>query len=45
MTDIYYGRIQHPWSMDIENWEQIAEEETIRSQEYKNNLQQHMMMS
>ena len=21
MTDIYYGRINHPWSIEIENWQ------------------------
>ena len=40
MTDIYYGRVKHPWAMDIENWE-VETEEAKRVQEYKASLQKH----
>ena len=44
MTDIYYGRVQHPWAMNIENWE-IHSAEAEKVNEYKNSLLKHFQHS
>ena len=44
MTDIYYGRVQHPWAMNIENWE-IDSAEVEKVNEYKNSLLKHFQHS
>ena len=27
LTDIYYGKVDHPWGINIENWKLEAEEQ------------------
>jgi len=34
MSDIYYGRVSHPWSTHLEDWS-IDINEHLRLQEYK----------
>ena len=37
LTDIYYGKVAHPWAINIENW-QLEAEEQQRIDEYKQSL-------
>ena len=37
LTDIYYGKVDHPWAINIENW-QLEAEEQQRIDEYKKSL-------
>ena len=40
LTDIYYGRVKHPWGMNIEDWD-IEKEEAEKVFEYKSSLEKH----
>ena len=40
LTDIYYGRVKHPWGMNIEDWD-IDKEEAEKVFEYKSSLEKH----
>ena len=42
MCDIYYGRVEHPWAPDIENWPEQTTQEIERLQKYKESLEQHV---
>ena len=42
MSDIYYGRIEHPWAMDVENWTEMSQLEEQRLKDYKESIVQHM---
>jgi len=42
LSDIYYGKVQHPWGVPIENWS-IAKEEETRIAEYKKSLEARML--
>jgi len=42
MSDIYYGRIDHPWAVDIENWAEMSDLEEKRLKDYKESIVQHM---
>ena len=37
LTDIYYGKVSHPWGINIENW-QLEEEEQKRIADYEKSL-------
>jgi len=37
LTDIYYGKVDHPWAINIENW-QLEAKEQQRINEYKQSL-------
>lgn len=41
MTDIYYGRVSHPWAINIENWS-IDANELRHVEEYQKSLEAHM---
>ena len=41
MSDIYYGRIEHPWAMDVENWTEMSQLEEQRLKDYKESIVQH----
>ena len=38
LTDIYYGKVKHPWGVPIEDWS-IHKEEEQRIEEYKKSLE------
>ena len=38
LTNIYYGRVNHQWAIDIENWGKAAKEEA--SQNIRNKIYQ-----
>ena len=40
LTDIYYGRVKHPWGMNIEDRD-IEKEEAEKVFEYKSSLEKH----
>lgn len=41
LSDIYYGRIEHPWALDIEHGaKQISKE--LEPQRYEDSLEQHV---
>ncbi len=42
MSDIYYGRVQHPWAVDIEDWAESTPQELERLQEYQDSVNQHV---
>jgi len=42
MSDIYYGRVEHPWAVDIENWTEMSHLEEQRLKDYKDSIVQHM---
>ena len=42
MSDIYYGRVDHPWALDVENWTQDTPQERVRLQEYQASIDQHV---
>lgn len=42
MSDIYYGRVDHPWGVDIENWTEMSDLEEKRLKDYKESIVQHM---
>ena len=31
LSDIYYGRVEHPWAVDVENWD-IEENNSIQQE-------------
>ena len=42
MSDIYYGRIEHPWALDVENWPEQTMQEINRLQKYQESIDQHV---
>ena len=42
MSDIYYGRIEHPWALDLENWPEQTMQEIKRLQKYQESIDQHV---
>ena len=42
MSDIYYGRVQHPWAVDIESWAEQSPQELERLQKYQDSINQHV---
>ena len=42
LSDIYYGKVQHPWGMHIEDWN-IGPDELIRIEDYKKSLEARML--
>ena len=40
LTDIYYGRVKHPWGMNLGDWD-IEKEEAEKVFEYKSSLEKH----
>ena len=41
MSDIYYGRVAHPWAINLENWS-IDPNERLRIEEYKNDVERQL---
>lgn len=39
LSDIYYGRIQHPWGVPVEDWSSLETEEQLRLDNYKENME------
>jgi hypothetical protein len=44
MTDIYYGKMKHPWAIDIENWK-IETSEQRKIKEYKESLEKNFQLA
>jgi len=42
MSDIYYGRMKHPWAPEIEDWADGSQLETQRLKDYQYSITQHM---
>ena len=42
LSDIYYGKVKHPWGVPIEDWS-IAKEEEQRIEEYKKSLEARLL--
>ena len=42
MSDIYYGRVDHPWAIDIESWPEQPAREVDRLQGYQASINQHV---
>jgi len=42
MSDIYYGRVDHPWAIDIESWPEQPAKEVDRLQGYQASINQHV---
>ena len=42
MSDIYYGRIEHPWAIDIESWPEQPAQEKERLTVYQESINQHV---
>ena len=42
MSDIYYGRIEHPWAIDVESWPDQPAQEMERLENYKESINQHV---
>ena len=40
VTDIQYGRVEHPWALDIEEWTVNADEDR-KSKEFESSLDQN----
>ena len=45
MSDIYYGRMEHPWAIDVENWTEMSKLEEQRLASYKNDIVEHMQLN
>ena len=41
MSDIYYGRVAHPWAINLENWS-IDPNEQLRIEEYKQDVERQL---
>ena len=42
MSDIYYGRIEHPWALEIENWGEQSSMEKERLSSYQDSIRVHL---
>ena len=42
MSDIYYGRVEHPWAIDIESWPEQPAQEKERLNVYQESINQHV---
>jgi len=42
MSDIYYGRITHPWAPEIEDWAEQSQQEEQRLKDYQQSIMKHM---
>ena len=42
MSDIYYGRVEHPWAIDIESWPEQPAQEIERLTVYQDSINQHV---
>ena len=42
MSDIYYGRVEHPWAVNIDSWAEETPEERARLQQYEASINQHV---
>lgn len=42
MSDIYYGRVEHPWAVEVENWPEQTTQEAERLQLYQDSINQHV---
>lgn len=40
LTDIYYGRVSHPWGVNVERWDIDAEEQK-QTKEYRLSLERN----
>ena len=42
MSDIYYGRSEHPWAIDVESWPAQPAREMERLKGYQDSINQHV---
>ena len=42
MSDIYYGRVEHPWAIELESWPEQPVQEMQRLESYKESINQHV---
>ena len=42
MSDIYYGRVEHPWAVEVESWPEQTTQEIERLQTYQDSINQHV---
>ena len=43
LSDIYYGKVKHPWGVAIEDWSTVKEEQQ-KVEEYKKSLEARMLL-
>ena len=41
LSDIYYGQVEHPWAINIEDWK-LTQEEQVRINSFQDSLLQRM---
>lgn len=45
MSDIYYGKVKHPWAVDIEAWTTDSSPlETDRLKRYEESITKHLAL-